>query len=251
MKTICIANQKGGVGKSTTAQALWKGLSNRGHRTLLVDLDPQGNVSYATGVDGAETSSYALLKRECSPTESIQKTDQGHIIASDRQLGHMDMELTATGKEFVLRESLQALENDYDFVVLDTPPALGILTVNAMTASDLLVIPAQTDIYSLQGIGQLLETISAVQKYCNRDLQLHGVLLTRHNGRSILSKDLGDMIEQTATAMQTFVYKSPIRECISLREAQAKQEDIFSYAPKSNATIDYTNFIDEMLERMN
>lgn len=135
---------------------------------------------------------------------------------------------------------------NYDYIIIDTPPALGLLTINALTASDGIIITAQADIYSLQGIGQLHETIEAVKKYCNPALHLQGILLTRYSPRAVLSRDMGEMIEATASQIKTFVYKTVIRECISLKEAQARKQDIFTYAPKSNASKDYLSFIGEL-----
>ena len=154
-----------------------------------------------------------------------------------------------TGREYRLKEALEPIRKTYDFVIIDTPPALGLLTINAMTASDNVIIAAQADIFSLQGIGQLSETIDAVKKYCNHGLKLMGILLTRHSGRAILSRDMTEMIEATAAQLGTFVYESVIRENISVKEAQASRTDIFSYAPKSNASKDYAAFVDELLER--
>ena len=249
-KIISIANQKGGVGKSTTAAALSAGLRNKGFSVLVVDLDPQNNVSFATGADSNAISAYDVLTGRAAITDAIQHTEQGDIIPAGRSLARADIELnTMTGREYKLKEALDAVRKSYDYVVIDTPPALGLLTINAMTASDNVIVAAQADIFSLQGIGQLSETISAVKKYCNPNLQLMGILLTRHSGRAILSRDMAEMIEATAEQLGTFVYSAVIRENISVKEAQASRADIFSYAPKSNASKDYMAFIDELLER--
>lgn len=247
---ICVANQKGGIGKSTTAQALTAGLLMKGHRTLLIDLDAQGNTTYTTRTNNTIYTSYELLTGKSTAIETIIKTEQGDFISSGNGLSKLDLELNTIGKEYKLKEALEPVKKNYDFIILDTPPALGILTVNALTASDSLIIPAQADIYSLQGIGQLIETVNVVRQYCNPDLIINGILLTRHNKRAILSQDMTEMIEDTADQLNTFVYKTMIREGIAVKEAQANRQDLFSYALKSNAAQDYLSFIDELLERL-
>lgn len=245
---IAIINQKGGVGKSTTAHALSAGLIQKGHSVLLIDLDAQGNLSYTFGVDGTTFNSLEVLSKQITAKKAIQHLEQGDIIASSPSLAGADTFLTATGKEYCLKEALEQVQNDYDYIIIDTPPALGILTINALTACTGAIIPAQADIYSLQGISQLYNTIQTVQKYCNASLQIKGIVLTRYNARAILSRDVTEMIEQTAIQFKTKLYKTKIRECIAIKEAQARKQNIFSYAPKSNAANDYTTLIAEMLK---
>ncbi len=245
---IVIANQKGGVGKSTTALALWSGMRQKGFRTLLVDLDPQCNTSYAAGIVGAELTAYELLKGKAAISETIIQTLQGDIIPSDPGFANMDLELNVTGKEYRLKEALSNIESNYDYIIIDTPPALGILTVNALTAADTIIITAQSDIFSVHGLGQLYSTIDTVRNYCNPKISISGILLTRHNPRSILSRDMNIMFEETAAKVNTRVYKTIIRECISIKEAQINQQDIFTYASKSNAVKDYLEFIEEVLK---
>ena len=140
------------------------------------------------------------------------------------------------------------LAGSYDYVIIDTPAALGTLTINALTAANSVIIPVQADIYSLQGIEQLNQTIEAVKKYCNPALYIRGILATRYNGRAIISKDMLSNFEEAAGQLNTRLYSTPIRECISIKEAQASQQNIFEYAPRSNAAKDYNAFIDEFLE---
>lgn len=246
---IAITNQKGGVGKSTTAHALGAGLAIKGYSVLFVDLDPQGNLTYTMQANTAEATAYELLTKRAAVADVIQHTAHGDIIPAGAALSGADMELTATGKEYRLREALAPLRGGYDFIVIDTPPALGTLTVNALTAADRLIIPAQADIFSLQGIGQLTATIQAVQTYCNRSLKLDGVLLTRHSGRAVLTRDMADLIKDTAEQLGTAVYSTVIREGIAIKEAQANRQSIYAYAPKSKAAADYMAFVNEYLER--
>jgi chromosome partitioning protein len=162
-------------------------------------------------------------------------------------LSGADRSLDRTGKEYILKEALAAIEDNYDFILIDTPPALGILTVNALTASHDLIIPSQADIYSMQGIGQLHETINSIRIYSNPSLYIAGILIVRFNARIILNRDISTALEQTAAWLKTKVFATRIRECIAVKEVQAKQTDLFSYAPDSNAAADYELFIKEYL----
>jgi len=230
----------------------------KGCRILLVDLDPQGSISLTSGANTSKPNAYDLLTGKVNVQETIQQhtqyTDQQHIqqvdiIPASQSLSKLDIELKQIGKEYRLKEKIAPLVPYYHYIVIDTPPALGTIGINALTAADSLVIPAQADLYSLQGIGQLYDTVSAVRAYTNPGLSLKGVLLTRHNARSILSREMAVTAAQAATQIGTFLYKTFIREAVALKEAQASQKPIYVYAPKSNAAIDYSLFIDEFLER--
>lgn len=246
MEVIAVINQKGGVGKSTTAHAIGAGLTLKGHRVLYVDLDAQGNLSYTLRADTNGLTAMELLQGR-NTQAAIQRTAQGDIIASSPSLAGADTIITAVGKEYRLREALEPLGGLYDYCITDTPPALGILTINALTACNGAIIPAQADIYSLQGISQLHTTIETVKQYCNPALTIKGIVLTRYNPRAIISREVADMIEQTAGQLQTKLYNAKIRECTAIKEAQATQQSIYSYAPRSNATTDYTALIAEIL----
>ena len=247
MKVIAIVSRKGGVGKTATAHALGAGLIKRGNKILYVDLDSQTNLSFSVGADRMGPNALDLLTGSCSAAEAIQQTKQGGIIRGCEQLAGADILLTDTGKEYRLKEALAQVKGKYDYVVIDTPAALGTLTVNALTAADFAVIPVQAEIYSLQGIGQLKETLESVKKYCNKGLKVKGILVTRYKGRATLSKDMRDNLDEAAKNLKTKLFNTPVRECISVAEAQAMKQDIFTYAPRSNAAKDYDAFIEELL----
>ncbi|MBO6085655.1 MAG: ParA family protein [Acetobacter sp.] len=248
MHIYAITNQKGGVGKSTTAAALWAGLSLKGYKVLAIDLDPQCNLSYTAGADTAHKTALSLLTGENPTADTIQHTAAGDIIAASKNLAGADAFIKDTGKEYRLKESLEGIAAEYDYCILDTPPSLGILTVNALTACNSVIIPAQADIFSLQGIDELNQTMQPVRKYCNPALTIEGILLTRYNGRTALARDISDYTEQLAAKLGTKVFKTTIREGIAVKEAQLSQQALFDYAPKANVTNDYRAFIDELLE---
>ena len=249
MEVIAIINRKGGVGKTATAQALGAGLIRKGFNVLYADLDSQTNLSYALEADIGGFSSMDVLTGNTKAQDAIQHTQQGDIIPASEDLAGADAIIKDTGKEYRLKEALEEVAGSYDYAIIDTPAALGTLTINALTAANSVIIPVQADIYSLQGIGQLTQTIGAVKKYCNPSLYIRGILTTRYNGRAIISKDMLSNLEEAAAQLNTILYKTPIRECISIKEAQASQQDIYSYAPKSNAAKDYNAFIDEFINQ--
>ena len=248
MKTIAIINQKGGVGKSTTAFTLASGLKNKGYKTLCIDMDAQGNLSYTADANDDLLTIYDLLAEDADINQAIQHTKNFDLIASSKALSGADGFITDIGKEYKLKEILESVKNNYDYIIIDTPPALGILTVNALTACDSVIIPAQADIYSLQGIEQLSKTIQPIKKYCNDKLKIDGILLTRYSPRAILSREVAEIANDLAQNLNTKVFKSTIREAIAVKESQINKQSLFDYAPNSNVTNDYLNFINELLE---
>ena len=248
MEIIAIVNRKGGVGKTATVQALGAGLRQKGNKVLFIDLDSQANLSYGMGADPEAPTSLDVLTGEATAKEAIQQTTQGDIIPASALLATADAIISETGKEYRLKEALSTVKKAYDYILIDTPASLGILTINALTASQSALIPVQADAYSLQGIAQIKDTVDTVKKYCNKDLKIKGIIINRYNGRSTLSKDYRDSLETIAKELKTKLYNPPIRECIAVKEAQALKTDIFTYAPKSNAAIDYAEFVKEFLK---
>lgn len=256
MKIISITNQKGGTGKTTTAHAIGAGLTKRGYKVLFLDLDAQQNLTFTADASPKGQTIAELLQQvidaepgqKVLPQNAIQGTQGGDIIASSQALAAADTVLSdIAGRETKLKELLKPLRKDYDFCVIDCPPQLGTLTINALAAADEVIAPAQADIYSLIAIGQLYATIRTVKRYSNKKLSFTGIVLTRYNGRSILSKELTQQIEQAAEEYDTKVFKTRIRECTAIKEAEYLQQSIFDYAPRSNAAADYNALIDEIL----
>lgn len=246
MKIVAVCNQKGGVGKTTTATALASGLNLRGHRTLLIDTDPQGNASdtYGADLEGKPTI-YDVFRGVVTTANAIQSMEQGDIIPGDLQMSAADMQFTQTGREYILRKAIAPIAGQYDYIIIDTPPALGIITINALTAANELIIPMLADRYSLQGIAQLSDTINTVREYSNPALTVGGLLLTRYNGRTVLNRDVRDTITELAYTWNTKVFDTTIRQSIAVSEAQTQQESIFRYAPSSTTGQDYAAFVDE------
>lgn len=247
MKTLAIINQKGGVGKSTTAQALAAGLALKGYKVLTVDLDPQGNTSFSLGAGTDGATALGVLLAEVKPADAIQPTKYGDVIAGSKALAGADAFLTEIGKEYKLKEALEQVGGGYDYIVIDTPPALGILTINALTACDSVIIPAQADIYSLQGIADLADTIKQIKKYCNPALTIEGILFTRYSSRSAFNKELAELAGELAAKLGTRVFTTTIREAVAVKKAQAAQQSLFEYDPKAKVTEDYKALVGELL----
>lgn len=251
MKVIAVSNQKGGIGKSTTAHALGSYAAlKEGKRTLLVDLDAQGNLSQSLGIKTSPATSYDVLMRRASVCDAtvVVNTLGISAIPASPLLTRATLDITEVGKEYRLKEALATVKDDYDVVVVDTPPALSVLTINALTAADSLVIPVQADLFSLEAVKEMAGTIASVRKYTNPSLRIEGLLLCRYQGRSILSRDCADSFDALATTMGTKVFKTRIRESVSIKEAQAVSQDIFTYAPRSNGAKDYEAFCREVFD---
>lgn len=250
MKVIAIANQKGGVGKTTTANALIAGLTEKGYRVLGVDLDPQGNLTASRGQAPKGATIFGVLTGEVTAKDAITSTEAGDLIVGSPLLSTAESLIADTGKEYRLKEALAPLSRIYDYVILDTPPSLGILTINALTACDYVVAPAQADLYSLQGIDQLTKTIDAVKKYCNHSIKVAGILLTMFNSRTRITKEVAEALDTLAGRLGTRVFDTKIRASVKASEVQFKTGGLFKYAPRATVTEDYRNWIEELISAL-
>lgn len=250
-KVIALANQKGGVGKTTTAVNLGAALAHLGRKTLVVDLDPQGNATIGLGIDRSKLdfSAYQILLDEVPPQETILPTRYPRLflIPSTIELAGAEIELVAlVSREYRLREALKEIKGGFDFVLLDCPPSLGLLTINAMTAADSLLIPIQCEFYALEGVTQLLNTINLVRRRLNPGLELEGVLLTMFDGRTTLSQD----VEKDVRAVfEGKVFRANIPRSVRLAEAPSHGKSILEYEPNSKGAQAYLTLAKEVLER--
>lgn len=247
-KVITVANQKGGVGKSTTAHLLANGLKHKGYSVLAIDLDPQGNLTYATDTDEPMLSTYDLLTNKSKAEDILIRTKQIDLLPANSNLSGIDLEIKALGKEYRLKNNLKNIQEKYDFIIIDTPPTLSLVTINALTASDYVLIPTQADIFSLQGLGQLYGTIQAVQQYTNKNLKIAGIIVTRNNPRTILGQAITELLESTADELNTSVLSTRIREAVAIKEAQAERIDFFAYPSSSKVKEDAKLLIEELLD---
>ena len=251
--TIALANQKGGVGKTTTAHALGFGLHSLGASVLMVDTDPQCNLSSVCGLDSTEelATLYDVFKGECSISDTIHqiRIDGLDLVPSDLLLSGMDAESAGDlDAPYMLRERLESVADSYDYCILDTSPWLGILTTQALVASDFVIIPICPDYFSIKGLLQLHANIQKIQRRANSDLRVSGLLLTRCD-RTNLTSIVKDNAQKMATKMGTIVFESMIRQGVSVRESQLMQNSIFEEAPRSAAAKDYRCFIGEFLRK--
>jgi len=248
-RIIAIANQKGGVGKTTTAVNLGACMATLGKRVLLIDIDPQGNTTSGLGVNKADVRYciYDIIINDVPIEEAILPTsvDNLAVLPATIQLAGAEIELVPTiSREVRLRRALQALRPQYDYIVIDCPPSLGLLPVNALTASDSVLIPIQCEYYALEGLSQLLNTIRLVQKHLNTSLEVEGVLLTMLDARTNLGLQV---IEDVKKFFRDKVYRTIIPRNVRLSEAPSHGEPIISYDPKSKGAETYMDLAKEVI----
>ncbi len=245
-RTIAISNHKGGVGKTTTVVNLAAGLASFGRKTLAVDLDPQANLTFSFGISKVETSVYDALKGK-APLPILNIKENLDIVPSSLDLAGAEMELNSeAGREYIFDEVLSPFKDNYDYILIDCPPSLGLLTINAFTTADEIIIPIQAHFLAIKGLTKILEVISKVKRRLNPNVEITGVIITLYDKRKILHRDVEETIK---TYFQDKVYHTKIRENISLAEAPAQGQDIFSYQPSSRGAEDYYNLTMEFLAR--
>ena len=253
MKIITIANQKGGVGKTTTCQTLACGLARKGFKVLAIDCDSQRNMSFTFNAMNNTKSIFNVLLQE-PIEEAIVKTNQKvDLIPSSEQLYVADSVFNQANDIYRLKVQLQKISNNYDYCIIDTPPTLNTITKNCLIASDSVIIPMHTDSFSMQGLSQLLATIEEAktkQKEKNlKEVEVEGILLTEYNERTLLNRMLSNQIEKISKQTGLNVFKTTIRKGIVVGEAQNNQTNIFEINTKSNVAKDYDSFIKEYLKK--
>ena len=250
-KIIAIANQKGGVGKTTSIN-LSACLAELGKKVLVIDLDPQGNCTSGFGIEKEQIDNtvYELMLNKCSVKNSMMKVEgieNVTLIPSDVNLAGAEIELLEFNeKEYILRNSIDYVKEDYDYIIIDCPPSLNMLTVNAITTADSMLIPIQCEYYALEGIGQLITTIGLVQKRLNSRLKIEGVVFTMYDGRTNLSKDVVDNVKNNLNAN---IYNTIIPRNVSLAEAPSHGLPITLYDNKSTGAESYRNLAKEVVEK--
>jgi ATPases involved in chromosome partitioning len=248
-KVIAVANQKGGVAKTTTTGTMAAGLKQRGYNVLAIDLDPQGNLTDSVGAEAYDCSTaYNLLKKEVLAIDAIQKLDMFDLIPANIMLAGAEQELSQSGKEYRLKEALKSVLENYDYILIDTPPSLGVLTVNAFTCADEIIIPTTPGIFAVKGIKQLNDTIENTRLYCNSKAQIRGILLTRYDPRIVITKGITGLAEQISEHINAPIFKTYIRNSVAVEEAQANKIDLFKHKSDSTVALDYNALIDEYLK---
>lgn len=250
-KIIAVANQKGGVGKTTTAINLSACLAEAGKKVLTIDLDPQGNTTSGLGLDkeSIENTVYELMIGQCTVRESLKKTDIENlsIIPSDINLSGAEIELLGINeKEYILKNEVDYIRDDYDFVIIDCPPSLNMLTINAMTTADTVLVPIQCEYYALEGLSQLIRTINLVQERLNPNLIMEGVVFTMYDARTNLSLQV---VENVKNNLNTTIYKTIIPRSVRLAEAPSHGLPINKYDSRSTGAESYRMLAKEVINR--
>jgi len=248
-KIITVTNQKGGVGKTTITMSLVSSLSRRGYKVLGVDMDPQGSLGFCAGLDIENNNTiYDVLKGDLSARDAVVPAECGDFLLSNILLSGLGEEVNSYGRETLLRDALEPLRADYDYIIIDTPPGLSILTTNAYIAADSLLIPTKPSILEVLAVSQIRETIQEIHRSVNPDLKVLGILINFYDPRLSLGKEVTELMETLAQEMDTKVFKAKIRYTVGVAEAPAHAQSIFTYSRAVSAKVSFQTFTDEFLK---
>lgn len=251
MITIAISNQKGGVGKTTTASTLGSYLVRKKKRVLIIDSDPQGNLTQSMAINPDDVKTLDMVfDGKCDISEIIEKTPIGDLCPCSLALSDADRRYTQFKAYNMLSNALKKISQYYDYCIIDSPPSLGILSLNDLIASEYVVVPVNAASFSIQGIKALTEIINEIKDE-NPKIAISGLLVTRYNSRTKLSKDVLDVLEDIAKKIGTKVFDAKIRQAVAIEASQADEKDLFSAAPKSRVADDYEKFAKELLKDIN
>lgn len=253
MKVISVSNVKGGVGKTSTAAVLAAGLAEKDYKVLMIDSDPQTNLTMcfmAEPPDGTPSLYHVYAEGKILDEVKADIKPSLGLVIGDFELCNADMQFLKAGRLRMLKKAFDSLEGGYDFIIIDTPPNLGILSLNAFLVSDYIVVPMAADSFSLKGIRLLKQTLDEVREETEKEMFIAGLLLTKYSDRTNVAKLLEKSIQSAADLLDTKVFKSRIRQATVLQESQIAKIDLLAYAPKAPVTADYKAFIDELLERI-
>ena len=245
-RVIALSNHKGGVGKTTSTVNIGAGLAQRGKRVLLIDMDPQANLSQCFGVQEPEFTVYGSLVGEYD-LKPYQVRENLHVVPSTLDLAGAEVELASKiARETILKKLVDKLRDQYDYILLDCAPSLGLITINAFAATDEIYIPLQAQFLALHGLDKLIDIVDLVRENINPRLHISGVFTTQFDGRKVLNRDIADLVHEH---FKDKAFQTVIRDNVTPAEAPSHWQDIFTYSPKSNGAVDYAALVDEILER--
>ncbi len=244
---IAMSNHKGGVAKTTSAVNIGAGLGNLGQKVLLIDIDPQANLTQSLGIQQPHPTIYEAINGSIEKLPIIEVTPSLFVVPSSLDLSGAELELSSeAGREYLLQEKIEPILDRFDYVIIDCPPSLGLLTINALTAAHQVFIPLQAEFLATQGLAKLMEVIEKIKKRLNKKLEIGGVFLTRYDKRKILNRDVAESVQDFFAAK---VFNTKIRENVALAEAPSSGLDVLRYNPKSNGAADYLALCREILKK--